>query len=533
MHVMDQTRQLPPGPSPRRSSRRRLLLAGVVTMAVAGVAATASVGYGADRESSPAASASEDSLAAYRNQPVTWGACTDDDPDGDLAQIAGLQCARITAPLDYRDPAGPAISVALSRIAASRSDRRRGVLLSNPGGPGGPGLDMPGLLRDVLPAKVHEQYDLIGMDPRGTGRSSPLQCHLSGNQSYFTDTLAYPYDPATFKDIAARSRDAADTCARNIGPRMAHFTTANTARDMDLIRAVLGEKKLSYVGVSYGTYLGGVYATLFPERTDRIVLDSSLPPDWDGSYRLLSKAAPAAMRRWATWTAAHDDRYHLGSTAAEVTRTFFGMIRSLEQRPLEGLDPGQARWQLRGAMYDLKEGAEYVVNLRENMRTSEPATGGGSDFPSDPPTEADDAFGSLHMAVTCGEVGRWSPNVEQYRREAESARKKEPLIGDLVTNVNACAFWAHRSAEPAVTVHSPAGALIVQNEWDPNTPLAGAQRMHHALPASRLLTVVNGQGHAILHRKPGACVVDQIGAYLSSGRLPAKDATCKLPVPTP
>ena len=86
-------------------------------------------------------------------------------------------------------------------------------------------------------------------------------------------------------------------------------------------------------------------------------------------------------------------------------------------------------------MYDLKEGAEYVVNLRENMRTSEPATGGGSDFPSDPPTEADDAFGSLHMAVTCGDVGRWSPNVEQYRREAESARKKEPLIGDLVTKL--------------------------------------------------------------------------------------------------
>ncbi|WP_203820215.1 alpha/beta hydrolase [Paractinoplanes ferrugineus] len=425
------------------------------------------------------------------------------------------------------------VSVALSRIAASRPDRRRGVLLSNPGGPGGPGLDLPGLLRDVLPAEVHEQYDLIGMDPRGTGGSSPLRCRLSGYQSSFIDTLAYPYDPATFEDIAARSRDVADTCARNIGPRMAHFTTVNTARDMDLIRAVLGEKKLSYVGVSYGTYLGGVYATLFPERTDRIVLDSSLPPDWDGSYHLLSKAVPAAMRRWATWAAAHDDRYHLASTPAEVTRRLFGMIRSLEQRPLEGLDPGEVRWQLRSAMYDLKKGAEYVVNLRENMRTSEPATGAGPDFPSDPPTEGDDAFRSLNMAVTCGEVGRLSPDVEQYRREAQSARKKEPLTGDLVTNVNACAFWTHRSAEPAVTVHSPVGALIVQNEWDPNTPWEGAQRMHRALPASRLLTVLNGQGHAILYGKPGACVVDRIGAYLGSGRLPVKDATCKLPVPSP
>jgi pimeloyl-ACP methyl ester carboxylesterase len=504
-------------------------VAGALAVTVAGVVVTAGVSQAVDQASAPGASASGDPLAAYRRQPVTWGECTGDN----LPTITGLQCAAITAPLDYRDPAGPTITVAVSRIAASRPDKRRGVLLSNPGGPGAPGRDMPKVLRDVLPAEVHEQYDLIGIDPRGTGGSSPLQCHLSGEQWRFADTLAYPYDPVTFEDIAARSRDVADTCARNIGPRMAHFTTANTARDIDLLRGVLGEEKISYIGVSYGTYLGAVYATLFPERADRIVLDSSTEPDWDGSYHLLSEAAPAALQRWATWTAAHDDLYHLGRTPADVTKTFFDMIRSLEDRPLERLDPGKARWWLRRTMYNLKQGAEYVVNLRETMRTSKPATGPGPKATVDPPTDEDDAFGSLTMAVVCGDAGRWSHDVEQYRREAESARKKEPLIGDLVHNVNACAFWTNPSAEPAVKVYTPAGALIVQNEWDPNTPLEGAQQMHRVLPGSRLLTVINGQGHGVLHRKPGACVVDHVGAYLSTGQLPAKDVTCQLPAPTP
>ncbi|MGH8186976.1 MAG: alpha/beta fold hydrolase, partial [Steroidobacteraceae bacterium] len=188
-----------------------------------------------------------------------------------------MECGTLNVPLDYRNPNGRTIDIAVSRIKSSRPDLRRGVLLLNPGGPGAQGLDMPRAGLILFPQSVSTRYDLIGFDPRGIGRSNPVSCGLS---ALVTLQIFPPLEqPGGFQATADFMRNAADACAAVSGDLLPFITTRNTARDMDRLRQALGEQKISYLGYSYGTYLGTVYAQLFPTRTDRFVLDSAVNPN--------------------------------------------------------------------------------------------------------------------------------------------------------------------------------------------------------------------------------------------------------------
>ncbi|MFB7510846.1 alpha/beta fold hydrolase [Streptomyces broussonetiae] len=231
----------------------------------------------------PAAQASAaDPLRRFENQKPAWQRC-------DASQPAALQCATIKVPLDYDRPGAKTIDLAISRMRTSVPGKRHGVILFNPGGPGGEGLDMPVMMKEAMPRKVLDQYDLIGFDPRGVGRSSPVTCGLTTTEQNFERA----YRPETFSRDVAWARTVADKCRARNGARLPYITTRNTARDMDLLRAVLGEKKLSYVGYSYGTYLGAVYTQLFPRRADRFVLDSATDPAgiWRGMFQEMAKGA--------------------------------------------------------------------------------------------------------------------------------------------------------------------------------------------------------------------------------------------------
>ncbi|MDQ1647260.1 MAG: hypothetical protein QOJ50_3444, partial [Cryptosporangiaceae bacterium] len=201
-------------------------------------------------------------LARYSQQRISWGTCRTGPADkvGAALDTAGAQCGTVTVPVDYREPAGRTLTVAISRRKATDPAHRRGILLINPGGPGAPGLEQV-LLAPYLPA-VAARYDLIGMDPRFTGRSTPLGCQ------WHTDTFLRSAGPdrASFEQSADLARELAASCAPGNAGLLPHASTLNTARDMDLIRAVLGEEKLSYFGVSYGTYLGALYLQLFGAR---------------------------------------------------------------------------------------------------------------------------------------------------------------------------------------------------------------------------------------------------------------------------
>ncbi|MGC4938693.1 alpha/beta fold hydrolase [Kribbella sp. DT2] len=233
----------------------------------------------------------------------------------------GMQCGTLKVPLDYGQPDGRTIDIAVSRLPSKKPEARRGVLLTNPGGPSA-GQNYPAFLVAMgLPQSVRDAYDVIGFDPRGIGKSTPVTCDLTTEQQGTGSIPPYARDSAAVAKHAALVQQIAKQCATSKTSWMLpHISAANTARDMDSIRVALGEPKISYAGASWGTYLGAVYTTMFPQRSDRIVLDSNLGPGgWD--YRIkypLFGAAGANITPCAYW--ADPARRRSGSpTAARPT----------------------------------------------------------------------------------------------------------------------------------------------------------------------------------------------------------------------
>ncbi|MEV6525790.1 alpha/beta fold hydrolase [Longispora sp. NPDC051575] len=328
---------------------------------------------------------------------IGWHGCqtAPDDTLGRSLDSAGARCGELTVPLDHTRPTGPKITVALARTPATDPARRRGVLFINPGGPGVPGMEQV-LLGAYMP-EVAARYDLVGMDPRFVGRSTPLDCRWD------TDTPLRSAGPdrRSFEESVAFARSLAAGCARaaretgstqaessqpegnrsgNAQPegsrpgsaqpegsrpgsaqpegsrpgsaqpspgaetaqdrdrnnRLAHASTRETARDMDAVRTALGEDHISYFGVSYGTYLGAVYLQMFPGRADRFVLDSAVDPSATGlgTFPRQGPALTAALREWAAWTARRDSTYHLGASAESVLATVDGVHRESARRAL-------------------------------------------------------------------------------------------------------------------------------------------------------------------------------------------------------
>ncbi|MEU1328809.1 alpha/beta hydrolase [Streptomyces sp. NPDC005865] len=455
-------------------------------------------------------------LARFTDQEPDWKRCGADIP-------ARLRCATLTVPLDYRSPGGATIDLAISRIAAGDPGKRRGVLLSNPGGPGGPGLYLPLYLAEKMPKSVTDRYDLIGFDPRGIGRSAPVNCGLT------TAERQWPRTFRPFGESVARVRTTADKCRAKAGGTLAHITTRNTARDMDVLRAALGEKKISYFGVSYGTALGAVYTQLFPGRADRFVLDSAIDPQrmWREMFRMWAPEVEPAFARWSRWTAAHSATYDLGRTPAQVRARFWRLVERADRDPvvvgdakLTGTD---IRAVLRREFYTVRSAAELVALLRD-AAAGKPVP----EFPTSPEEETDNGASAL-WAVVCGDSA-WPRDPGTYLRDSVRDAARHPLFGDFASNIAPCAFW-DAPVEPVTRVDNTVGTLILQNEWDSQTPLTAARSMHRALKGSRMVTVDEGEGHGVAYgMAPGPtnrCAQGTATSYLVTGALPGKDVTCR------
>ncbi|TFE48121.1 alpha/beta hydrolase [Streptomyces sp. ICN441] len=495
----------------------------------------------ASAAAAPKATTAVDPLKQYTQQKPRWKRCGARTP-------AGFQCATVKVPLDYARPGGKKIDIAVSRMKATSAKERRGVLLLNPGGPGGEGLDMPLFLASELPASVKKRYDLIGFDPRGVGRSSPVSCGLKNSERNWER----PYKAATFDKDVKWARTVAEKCRAKGGEALVQFTTRNTARDMDVVRAVLGEKKISYLGYSYGTYLGAVYTQMFPKRTDRFVLDSAVDPQriWRGMIQVWAEGAEPAFTRWTEWTAKRHTTYKLGDTPAKVRTTFWDLVARADRKPID-LDgtpvTGDDIRSGRAMFFDPVNAAEAVAELKKAAAGRKPAPSGGrSASPSPvPPSFARavpwDNGDASFWAVVCADTRSWPRDPEQYRRDAIRDKARYPLYGDFASNIKPCAFWK-QGPEQATRIDNKVGALVLQNEWDSQTPLASGQGLRRAMKGSRMVTVLGGEGHGIYGSK--SCADKTATTYLTTGKLPTKDLTCRntsaqrndrlrLPLPTP
>lgn len=471
---------------------------------------------------SAAPSAAADPLGRYLAQKPAWHRCDPETP-------AAFQCATIKVPLDYSRPGGKKLDLAISRWKTSTKKQHRGSLLLNPGGPGGSGLDMPLFAGDELPASVKNTYDLVGFDPRGVGASSPVGCGLTAKEQDWQR----PYKKATFAKDVAWARTVAEKCHARQGDKLRHITTRDTARDMDVIRAVLGEKKISYLGYSYGTYLGAVYTQLFPHRTDRFVLDSAVDPArvWRGMIQVWAEGAEPAFTRWTEWTAERNSAYGLGTSPGAVRKTFYDLVARADRKPIdvEGtrMTGDDIRLTGRATFFSVRDAAEWVVALKKAAAGTPAGRGLRTPAPV-PPSFAratpEDNGEAAFWSVVCADQRDWPRDPEQYRADAIRDKKKYPLYGDFGSSIKPCAFWK-TGAEPTTKVDNKVRALILQNEWDSQTPLTSGQGLRRAMKGAKMVTVAGGVGHGVYGNK--SCADKTATAYLTTGKLPSKDITCE------
>ncbi|ATL31574.1 alpha/beta hydrolase [Streptomyces formicae] len=461
------------------------------------------------------ASTAENPLRKYTQQKLHWKRC-------DAKSPATFQCATLEVPLDYGDPGGRTIGIAMSRLKAGSAQARHGVLLLNPGGPGAPGLRLPVDPLMKFPAEVRRRYDLVGFDPRGVGRSAPVNCGLTADEQ-----ADHPYKAETFAKDVARARTFAEKCRVAAGDKLPHLTTRNSARDMDVMRAALGEKKISYLGMSYGTYLGAVYTQLFPRRVDRIVLDSATDPTriYRGMFQDMAKAAEQAFTRWTAWTARRHTTYGLGETPAEVRKAYWDLIARANREPVPFKGQPLTGDDIRAdnsTFFHVRKAAERIAALKEAA-----AKGEHRPYKNEANDATDDNYLSIAWSSMCADTRTWSHDPERYRREAIRDKARYPLYGDFAAAITPCAFW-QRGSEPQTRIGNEVGALITQNEWDSQTPLFSGRAMHRALRGSLMLTVADGEGHGVLYAPDGNPCADLAATrYLITGRLPAEDLTCR------
>lgn len=512
---------------------RRLTTVGIAAALTVAVAACT-----APPEAGAAGSAAPSVVTEPADPPrITWGPCP--APAEGARRDPRLTCATVKVPLDHRNPGGTAIEVAVSKLPAAGSGARRGVLLLNPGGPALPGLDAPGVVAPTLPSSVLEAYDLIGFDPRGVGHSTPQSCGLDD------PSLAglFPY-PAADGSISANvddARTAAERCASNVGEELRFFTTANTARDMDQIRTALGAEKISYWGRSYGTYLGTVYASLFPERADRVVLEGNVDPTkvWAHAKDNWGKAMSERFPDAARVAAAQHATLELGSTVDEVTQEYLALADHLDRTPapVPGTPLSLTGSMLRTVTYSLLLHDEDLPMLTQFWKAAAGLADGTLTeadgqvlqqvFAAPPPTPGvpADNQATMFLALTCGDA-QWSDDVDEYQRRTAEDRENWPLTAGMPSNIWACAFWPEPIEEPVqVTDEGPRNTLILQNRRDNATPWEDGLGLSEVLGERAAFVGADNGGHDV-YGQGSACVDEATVTFLTTGRLPHEKTYC-------
>ncbi|HWC79653.1 MAG TPA: alpha/beta hydrolase [Pseudonocardiaceae bacterium] len=514
-----------------RTRRRWLIGAGILTV-TAGVAGALTL--------VPAAQANDTAVNPVQTS-IAWGACPALAPGA--TRDPRETCGTVTVPLDYRNPQGGTITVEVSRIATAKPGRKRGDLLLNPGGPGLEGLDMPTTIAPTLPASVLEDYDLIGFDPRGVGHSSPMSCGLTDPSE--ADAFPYPAANGSIQANVANARDIAQHCA-TIGAELKYFTTANTARDLDRIRQALGVPRISYWGQSYGTYLGAVYTALFPQHTDRMVLEGNVDPNtvWAPQIQLWNRGMNARFPDAAKAAAADDADLGLGRTSAQVTANFLALAARLDRTPaaVPGTPVSISGAILRAVTYQMLLHNETLAPLTQFWKAAADLAAGRTptatdtsvlqqvfaDAPTAPGVPADNQI-AMSMALVCGDVA-WSRNVAGYAKATAASRAAYPLSDGMPANIWPCAFWSQAPIELPVRVTSngPRDVLILQNRRDNATPWESGLGMRKALGARAGFVGVDNGGHYV-YGTGSTCADQATVAFLANGTLPSQDLYCAGP----
>ncbi|MFI0821473.1 alpha/beta hydrolase [Streptomyces sp. NPDC021098] len=494
---------------------------------------TAALGLALAATASVLATVSSADAAPATPSALSWGPCGGDGHD------ARQECATLSVPLNYRDPDGKRITLAVSRVRSERPDARRGTLLLIPGGPGGSGLNKPSTLGKRLPQSVRDAYDLVSFDPRGVGRSTPASCELATEDRSLARARPWPAADGDITENVTAARRIADTCARNGGDLLPTLSTVNEARDVDSIRRALGERKLSAWGISYGTYPGSVYAQLYPERTDRWVLDSNDDPDptrvgrgWLANFAV---GAEDTFPAFAKWASDPGSPVRLADTPAGVRHRVLGLAARLDAEPLEwkGANPPELngnvfRQSVLTALYSQSQ-FEGLARLIEGADDGK--------VPGAVPPDLTQDSAAVSFGTLCNDV-EWPTSVSAYARDVAASRASHPLTAGMPVNITPCSFWPYKPQDKPVRItdRGPSNVLLVQNRRDPATPYSGALNLRRAFGDRARMVSVDATGHGAAYvPAPYAspCADRAVTDYLVRGERPERDVSCPGPDEAP
>jgi pimeloyl-ACP methyl ester carboxylesterase len=456
----------------------------------------------------------------------------------------GFECATETVPLDYSHPAGHHIDVAVVRLPATDPAHREGSIFVNPGGPGISGVRVTrGAARGLFTDAVRARYDIVGFDPRGVGASTPVRCFASNAdaQAFWAGTPIFPITPRQERAVTATAADYARRCAQHSGDLLAHLTSADVARDMDRLRADLGDAQLNYFGLSYGSYLGQVYANLFPGRVRAMVLDGVVDPHaWaQDTVGLLTSQAGAAEHTLDAFltlcAAAGTNRCAFADPATTPAAKLDRLLDRARHGTLivPGSQPPQpVTYQdlIGGVAGALDEPGSWARLARalQALVANDPTGAGALQAVGIPPVPAqsgpdyDNTQDASH-AISCTDT-----NLPRDPSTWPALRHRMPrLLGPVrLYNELPCATWPtspDRYTGPW-NRHTGTPILVVGVTGDPSTPYPGAAQAVHRLGNARLLTV-DGYGHTSLHAG-SSCAIAAENQYLLTAHAPAAGTRC-------
>ncbi|CAM5535394.1 alpha/beta hydrolase [Streptomyces avidinii] len=473
-------------------------------------------------------SPNEAALRPYYEQKLTWRDCG----------VPGFECSTMKAPLDYANPgSGQDVDIAVARRKATGPGKRLGSLLVNPGGPGGSGIGYLQAYAGIgYPAAVRAQYDMVSFDPRGVERSNPVECLDGPAMDKYTQVDQTPDDEAERAELVAAFKEFAAGCQKNSQRVLPHVSTVEAARDMDLLRGVLGDQKLNYVGASYGTLLGATYADLFPDRVGRLVLDGAMDPARPALElnRDQTEGFETAFTSFAKDCAKQPD-CPLGKGGPDaVAARLKDFFRKVDAQPVPSGDPNRplgeslATTGVIAALYD----ESAWPQLREALSSA--MNGDGSSLLSLADSyyerEADGKYANLmfaNAAVNCLDQPPAFTGPAAVDSALPSFEKASPVFGPGLAwaSLN-CAYWPVKATGKAKELAAKGAPpiVVVGTTRDPATPYKWAQALAGQLDSGTLLTY-DGDGHTAYGRGSD-CIDTAINRYLLEGKAPAAGKKC-------
>lgn len=448
-------------------------------------------------------------LSPYWSQLVTWESCGSD------------MCAKVMVPLDWEEPGLAALSIAIRKVPSATG--ANGPLFVNPGGPGFGGQDFA----EGLGADAWEGYDIVGWDPRGTGESTTVECGSTEQTDEVFELDGSPDDAAEEDALKDGWSEFARLCRDNSGQLLDHLTTVENVRDLDLIRHLLGAEKLNYVGVSYGTYVGAVYAELFPDRAGRLVLDSAVDITDDEEAVSQSEGFELALRNFATWCG-DNEKCKLGDSADEVVDVIAGFLAGLDSKPItvgdRTLTQSLATTGVALFLYSDEEAypsLSYV--LGEAMAGQGEDLLNASDGLNGRDANSYETVAFAFPATRC--VDGSDEGIAASYEWWEENKGKSPVFGTNMGMDLVCETWTAASAPPLkLTGAGAPPILVVGTTGDSATPYEHAISMAEQLESGVLLTL-DGAGHGAVTGS-NQCIKDAVAKFMEEGTAPEDGTVC-------